>query len=124
MKQIVALLALIFMLPALALSAITLPDYQKDGKVTGTWVCYDKQGQTITREYRNPEWRAFEIATAFGDILIYLQNMDGEGLFMKRAGSSEMVETTFEEFDPVFKELAPEAHKLFTEEPNNCEKKK
>ncbi|MBI2637754.1 MAG: hypothetical protein HYW88_02530 [Candidatus Sungbacteria bacterium] len=122
MKRIFVFLAALLIIPAIALG-ITLPDYQKDGKVTETWIC--DHGQTTTRTYADKDemWAAYEITASSGDILVYLQSVNGQGFFMKRAGSSEMAESTFEEFDPLFKKLAPETHKSFTGRSNDCVQK-
>lgn len=112
-------LFMVLLFPLTILAAELPADYNKNSNLVKTIVC--DQGKSALKVYSDKEsWGVYEITPASGDLLIYLKSVTVQAFFWKRVGSTQVTETTFKEFDPVFKNLAPEVHNAFTGKPDDC----
>lgn len=94
MKRIFAIVVAIMAISSLALAQMpTLPDYQKDGRLAGTWLC--DSGKTTVKGYKHKEWFADETRTSSGWIFVE----SSKGFYMQAAGSTEMKKVSHPEWD-------------------------
>lgn len=114
-----ALLVVVLVFPFTVFAAELPADYNKEGNLTETIVC--DQGKTTVKIYTDEKtWILSEIAPASGNTLIFLQSTTQSAFFRRHADSTQMTETTFEEFDPAFASLAPLTRNGFLGIQNDC----
>lgn len=101
-----------------------LPDYQKDGKLLGTWSC--DNGKTTVNGYENPDkkWAVAEYRTASGDVFVALIPANRDVEYYALVVPNKMKSFSEIEFDFLIKEKAPAVHNILTGQPNDCKKER
>ncbi len=124
MKRFFAIFVAILAISAISSTAFaqapTLPDYQKDGKLTATYLC--DSGKTTVRDYVSPKWTVYEIRTESGRLLMIVTTQDGWSLFIQDAESATAKEFPLDSFDKIFVNEAPMARASLMEEQHDCKK--
>lgn len=122
MKPVLAVLALLFVVPALVVAGPVLPDYQKDGvKLLGS-AC-DAGNTIVTNWYgKTSDWELVVVTTKSGDIFYNLVNTDGENFFgMKPKGSNETQWRDKNEVETELQKTAPNFYNALNDKENDCE---